>query len=71
MANITSYKETESLASNDLFIISDASEANSTKSVKLSTLSDYIGSNLVLKSPNGTDYEITVSDAGVITATAV
>ena len=44
MANITSYKETESLASNDLFIISDTSEANSTKSVKLSTLSTYIGS---------------------------
>ena len=44
MANITSYRETESLASNDLFIISDASEANSTKSVKLSTLSTYIGS---------------------------
>ena len=43
MANITSYRETESLASNDLFIISDASEANSTKSVKLSTLSAYIG----------------------------
>jgi hypothetical protein len=42
MANITSYKETESLASNDLFIISDTSEANSTKSVKLNTLSAYI-----------------------------
>lgn len=44
MANINSYKEIESLASNDLFIISDTSEANSTKSVKLSTLSTYIGS---------------------------
>lgn len=44
MANITSYKETESLASNDLFIISDTSEANSTKSVKTSTLSSYITS---------------------------
>lgn len=42
MSNITSYKETDSLASNDLFIVSDASESNSTKSVKLSTLSTYI-----------------------------
>lgn len=71
MANITSYQKTESLASNDLFIISDTSQDNATKSVELSTLSDYIGSSLVLKSPNGTDYEITVSDNGVITATAV
>ena len=44
MANITSYPKTTSLLPEDLFIISDTSQDNVTKSVELSTLSAYIGS---------------------------
>ena len=45
MANITSYPKTTSLSPEDLFIISDTSQDNATKSVELTTLSAYIGSS--------------------------
>jgi len=45
MPNINSYPVISSLSSNDLLIVSDTSRKNSTKSVKIQALADYIGSS--------------------------
>ena len=44
MAINNSYPEIEALASGDLLLVSDISQNNSTKSVKIQTLANYIGS---------------------------
>jgi len=44
MASIYTYPEIGGLSNEDLFIVTDVSNGNSTKSVDLQTLSDYIGS---------------------------
>ena len=44
MASIYTYPEIGGLSNEDLFVVTDVSNGNSTKSVDLQTLSDYIGS---------------------------
>jgi hypothetical protein len=45
MASIYTYPEIGGLSNEDLFIVTDVSNGNSTKSVDLQTLADYIGSS--------------------------
>lgn len=66
MANITSYPKTTSLLPEDLFIISDASQDNVTKSVELSTLSTYIGSGSGGGGGGGTGTVTSVTGTGSV-----
>ena len=70
---------TSSLASGDIneIVIGSAAEGNGSNTARIgdaNVTALYVGGNgagVVLNSPNGTAYKITVSDAGAITATAI
>jgi hypothetical protein len=63
MASIYTYPEIGGLSNEDLFIVTDVSNGNSTKSVDLQTLSDYIGSEV---GGGGTGTVTSVTGAGSV-----
>ena len=74
MASIYTYPEISGLSDEDLFIVTDVSNGNSTKSVDLQTLSDYIGSGGggggtgTVKSVTGTGSVSGITLSGTVTA---